>query len=206
MNTRTVAVLICFTVFCSGSILGCRKQIIDSTNPPQEIVKPTVQPTPPSTLNPEMPSDLYPEATRQVAPDFDLPMLDDSGTLALSSLKGKMVLLDFTTTWCVWCDRQLPQVEDLFKNYKEKGFTVIAVDCREPKETVLQKYPGGKNPYPVVLDLDGSVSSNLFNVQGYPFYMLIDKNGKVAYVQSGYKENMYETVSKILDHLINKEP
>ena len=115
-------------------------------------------------------------------------------------------VIDFTTTWCIWCTRQEPQVVDLHKKYESKGFTVIAIDCNEPRETVLSKYPGGTNLYPVVLDLDGNVSRNQYGVQGFPFYLLVDKTGKVAYVQSGFKEDMFKSVSKIIDYLMDKEP
>lgn len=181
---------------------GCRKNIVQTEplpTPPTET--PTVE-TPTS----EMPEGLYPLAQRQTAPEFNLPKLDGSGDLSLSSLKGKIVLIDFTTTWCIWCTRQQPQVEDLFKKYESKGFTVIAIDCNEPKDTVLSKYPGGTNMYPVVLDLNGEVSRNQYGVQGFPFYLLIDKTGKVAYVQSGYKEDMFVSVSKMIDYLMDKEP
>lgn len=220
LNTKLFTLFIAITMIGSVSLTGCRKQPITSELPPQEtskpaetatgqtipVAEPTIPTTPPVSIANNMPADLFPIDTRQAAPDFSLPNIDDSGPISLSSLKGKMILLDFTTTWCGWCEKQLPQVEDLYKNYEKKGFIVIAIDCREQKEDVLRKYSGGKNLYPVVLDTDGSISSNLYNVQGYPFYMLIDKTGKVAYVQSGYKEDMYDRVSKILDYLIAKEP
>ena len=210
-GTLVVSVVF-FVLLFTITFSGCRKSISSNNlpenpsvenpvtpaepNPPQEEVKPVAG---------QLPEGLYPQVERQIAPEFDLPRLDGEGNLSLSSLKGKLVLIDFTTTWCIWCTRQEPQVEDLFKKYESKGFTVIAIDCREPKETVLSKYPGGKSMYPVLLDEDGNVSSNQFGVKGYPFYLLIDQTGKVAYVQSGFKENMFDSVSKIIDYLLDKE-
>jgi thiol-disulfide isomerase/thioredoxin len=194
--TIIVVSMTCFILLFSTIVSGCKKNIVNTQpieNPPIEI--PTTPPVeeikdPPSQEKPPMvdlPLGLIPKDQRQFAPEFDLPKLDGTGNLSLSSLKGKIVLIDFTTTWCIWCTRQEPQVEDLYKKYEPKGFTVIAIDCREPKETVLGKYPGGKSMYPVILDEDGNVSGNLFGVQGYPFYSLIDQEGKVAYFQSGFK-------------------
>lgn len=218
-----ILLLVCLLLVFASFQTGCKKNVSQGqpsnnppldepiTKPPLEEVKtpPVAEVTPPvnveNQVKAEIPPGLYPKEERQSAPEFDLPKLDGSGNLTLTSLKGKMILIDFTTTWCIWCTRQEPQVEDLYETYKEKGFTVIAIDCREPKDTVLGKYPGGKSMYPVLLDEDGNVSGNLYGVQGYPFYLLIDKEGKVAYVQSGFKEDMFNSVSKILDYLLEKE-
>lgn len=210
-----VSLVACFVLLFSSVMCGCKKNTANTQpieNPPIE--QPTVPPVEeikdppteekPSTTN--LPLGLIPKDQRQYAPEFDLPKLDGTGNLTLSSLKGKVVLIDFTTTWCIWCTRQEPQVEDLYKKFEAKGFTVIAIDCREPKDTVLGKYPDGKSIYPVILDEDGNVSGNLFGVQGYPFYSLIDQEGKVAYFQSGFKEDMFESVSKIIDYLMVNEP
>lgn len=197
-NIRLLAVMACFVLLFTALQSGCRKEIAQ-TPPPDNT--PIEQP-----LKGELPAGFTPLEQRQVAPDFDLPRLDGTGKLSLASLKGKIVLIDFTTTWCGWCTKQEPQVIDLHKKYESKGFTVIAIDCREPRETVMGKYPGGKNLYPVILDEDGNVSGNLYGVTGYPFYLLLDKTGKVAYAQNGYDELMFDKVSKMIDYLMDKEP
>lgn len=203
---KFVSFLVFIVLFSSFMLSGCSKNSATqpSVNPPIE--NPTTLPTGEKPVVGKLPTGLYPKMERQFAPDFDLPKLDGSGNLSLASLKGKIVLIDFTTTWCVWCERQEPQVIDLFKKYESKGFTVVAIDCREPKETILGKYPDGKSLYPVLLDETGYVSGSQFGVQGYPYYSLLDKDGKVAYIQSGYKEDMFDSVSKIIDYLMENEP
>jgi thiol-disulfide isomerase/thioredoxin len=194
-NRIIISLVACFILLSSG-LNGCAKKFTQI--PPDN--------TPIDNQNSgEITASIYPKSERQVAPDFDLPKLDGTGNLTLTSLKGKIVLLDFTTTWCGWCTKQEPQVIDLFKNYEAKGFIVIAVDCREPMETVLGKYPGGKNLYPVILDEKGNVCTSQPGFQGYPYYSLIDKEGKIAYIQSGFDENMYKTVSGMIEYLMDKE-
>lgn len=156
-----------------------------------------------TSKNVSLPTGLIPSEMRTSAKDFTLEKID-GGTLSLSSYKGKIVLLDFTTTWCYWCDVQAPQVEELYKNYSNKNFTVISIDCKEEIQTVKSKYPGGKHIFPVVLDKDGSVSYS-YGINGYPTFLLIDKEGRIAYKQEGYKENMKEVVSKIIDYLLENE-
>jgi peroxiredoxin len=203
---KFVSFLVFIVLFSSFMLSGCSKKIAE-TQPNENplIENPTTPPTEEKPVAGQLPTGLFPKMERQFAPDFDLPKLDGSGNLSLASLKGKIVLLDFTQTTCIWCERQEPQVIDLFKKYESKGFTIVAIDCREPKETILGKYPGGKSLYPVLLDETGYVSGSQFGVQGYPHYLLLDKDGKVAYIQSGYKEDMFDNVSKIIDYLMENE-
>ena len=111
----------------------------------------------------------------------------------------------FRSTWCHWCDRQAPQVEAVYKKFKGKGLEIFAIDCRESRETVLAKYPDGKKAYPIVLDEQGTVFSMyspIFNMSGYPTYILLDKEGKAAYIQSGYNDSFDSIVSDLVTYLL----
>ena len=146
---------------------------------------------------------LIQKESRQTAPDFVLNTLDNK-TISLSSLKGKVILLDFTATWCSWCVKQAPHLEDLFINYNKKGFVVLSIDCKEDFYTVKEYYSNKKMLFPVLLDTDGSIFNN-YSVRGYPEFFLIDKEGKVAYNQSGYKENMKDLVGDLIQIILDKE-
>jgi thiol-disulfide isomerase/thioredoxin len=150
------------------------------------------------------PAGLIPEEYRKTAPMFELPYVVGDN-FSLAEFKGKLVLLDFTATWCHWCDRQAPQVEAVYKKFKGKGLEVVAIDCRESRETVLAKYPNGNKAYPIILDEQGAVFSMyspIFNMSGYPTYILLDKEGKAAYIQSGYNENFEAIVSDLVSYLL----
>ena len=146
---------------------------------------------------------LIQKESRPIAPDFVLNTLDNK-TISLSSLKGKVVLLDFTATWCSWCVKQAPHLDALYKNYSNKGFIVLSIDCKEDLDIVKEYYSNKKNLFPVLLDTDGSTAYN-YSVNGYPAFFLIDKEGNIAYTQSGYKENMKELVGDLIQNIINKE-
>jgi peroxiredoxin len=146
---------------------------------------------------------IIPIESRKKAPEFVLNSIDDE-TVTLKSLNGKIVLLDFTATWCSWCERQAPDLVELYKNYNNKGFTVLSIDCKEDLQTVKNKYSISKNIYPILLDQTGDIA-NSYSIQGYPAFFLIDKNGNIAYNQSGYKEDMKDIVGNIIEYINNKE-
>lgn len=143
---------------------------------------------------------LIPKKQRVAAKDFQLPTLDDK-TIHLGSYRGTVVLIDFTTTWCYFCKQQAPHLEKLYTDYHEQSFEILSIYCKEAKETVLSEYPTGKYKYPILLDTNGSVSAQSYGLQGYPLYILLDKQGNIAYTQSGYDENMYGIVSQLIETL-----
>lgn len=109
------------------------------------------------------------------APDF---ILKDTAarTVSLSSLKGKVVLLNFWATWCPPCREEMPALNKLYKEYKDKGLVVIAVSTDRKAEYVkdyLGKYPVN---FPVLMDPDIKVSRQ-YRVFSMPTSFLLDKNG-----------------------------
>jgi thiol-disulfide isomerase/thioredoxin len=63
-------------------------------------------------------------------PDFTLPTLD-GGSITLSDLKGKVVLINFWTTWCPPCREEMPSLEKLYRHFKHEKFTLLAVDDQD---------------------------------------------------------------------------
>jgi cytochrome c-type biogenesis protein len=203
----TVCLIVLFSNSCSNKTNQIPQSPKESTSEiTQPVDNPKENPAKPeesTSNNTTLPTGLIPSEMRILAKDFTLEKIG-GGTLSLSSYKGNIVLLDFTTTWCYWCEVQAPHVEELYKNYSNKNFTVISIDCKEEPQIVKSKYPSGKHIFPVVLDKDGSVSYS-YGINGYPTFLLVDKDGKIAYFQEGYKENMKEVVSKIIDYLLENE-
>ncbi|NIU83047.1 MAG: redoxin domain-containing protein, partial [Candidatus Thorarchaeota archaeon] len=60
----------------------------------------------------------------------------DGGSITLSDLKGKVVLINFWTTWCPPCREEMPSLERLYRHFKYEDFTLLAVDIMENPETV----------------------------------------------------------------------
>lgn len=139
------------------------------------------------------------------APDFTVKMLDGR-KVKLSSLKGKVVLLNFWATWCGACMLEMNKVPDeIIKRFKGKDFVMLAISRGELREVVQNKMSKLKKKninFPVGLDTDKSIYSKYAKEQ-IPRNFVIDREGKISYASIGYpNEGLKELVSKI-DDLLN---
>ncbi len=116
-----------------------------------------------------------------VAPELNFPS-PTGENIALSSLKGKVVLIDFWASWCKPCRMENPNVVKLYNQYKDKGFTIYSVSLDKQKDRWINAIQqDGLVWANHVSDLKGwqSAASAKYGVNGIPYTVLIDKNGKV---------------------------
>lgn len=122
-----------------------------------------------------------PLAPGKMAPDFS-EALPSGEMLALSDLRGQVVLLDFWASWCGPCRRENPNVVALYEKYKDKGFTVMSVSLDKDKAKWLQAIENDNLTWPNhVSDLQfwQSKAARMYGVSGIPFTVLIDQEGKI---------------------------
>ena len=108
------------------------------------------------------------------APDFALKDLNGK-TVSLSSLRGKVVLLNFFATWCPPCRAEMPALNRLYKTLKPRGLEIYGISTDRPGD-IKDFLEGNKIDFPVVLDSDRSASKK-YRVFSMPSTFLIDKNG-----------------------------
>ncbi|MBA9077349.1 TlpA disulfide reductase family protein [Rufibacter quisquiliarum] len=119
-------------------------------------------------------------AIGSLAPDIKLP--SPSGQeVALSSLRGKYVLIDFWASWCGPCRKENPNVVRMYNKYKDKGFEIYGVSLDQDRDKWLKAIENDKLTWPHVSDLKGweSAAGQLYGVTAIPQTVLLDREGKI---------------------------
>jgi cytochrome c biogenesis protein CcmG/thiol:disulfide interchange protein DsbE len=100
------------------------------------------------------------------------------------SIKGKVVLFEFWTTWCKYCEAEAQLVDDIAKEFSGKGLIVLAVDVLEPDQKVKKYLVEHPRSVPIVFTKDTNLAA-MYNAQVYPIYVVIDRDGNIAGEQRG---------------------
>ncbi len=136
----------------------------------------------------------------QTAPEFSLP--DPNGKLiSLSSFRGRYVLVDFWASWCKPCRMENPTVVDAYARFKNRNFTVLGVSLDQPdgKNDWMNAVMKDRLVWTQVSDLQywNSPVVPLYNIQGIPYNVLVDPNGKVV-AESLRGEQLAATLEQVL--------
>jgi peroxiredoxin len=109
-------------------------------------------------------------------PDFDLAT-PDGKKISLKNFRGKVVLLNFWASWCVPCREEMPAMEKLYQEYKDKNFVILAVAVKDRKQDAIDFVKELKITYPIALDPEAQVGS-LYGAWGLPATYLIGPKGE----------------------------
>jgi thiol-disulfide isomerase/thioredoxin len=101
-----------------------------------------------------------------------------------ASLKGKVVLLQFWTTWCPVCRREQSLVDSIDHEFAGKGVVVLAIDVAESKKKVKQYLQDSPRSCRIVLTEDTNLAA-MYQANAYPIYVVIDRDGNIAAEQRG---------------------
>lgn len=138
------------------------------------------------------------------APDITLEFTDGSKK-SLKDYRGKVVMLQFTASWCGVCRKEMPHIEkDIWLKHKDNSdFALFGIDLRESKE-VTEKFAGDmKITYPLLLDPEGKAFYS-FAAQGAGVTrnIIIDKQGKIAYLTRLFDEKEFSGMIKKIEELL----
>lgn len=119
----------------------------------------------------------------KAAPNFSFRRLD--GTVQdLQQFHGKVVLIRFWADWCHSCLEEMPIMERYFHSVRGKGFTMLAINVKQPGTRVADFVQNHELSYPVGLDEDGTITA-AYRVKGIPSHFLIDRKGILREVYLG---------------------
>ena len=141
-----------------------------------------------------------------IAPDFTLNLTDGT-EFTLSKQRGKIVMLQFTASWCSICRKEMPHIEsDIWQPHKDNpNFVLIGVDREETKEVVDNYTKKLGTTYPMALDSNGDVfASYAVRESGITRNVLIDKSGRIVMLTRRYVEPEFKELVNKIDSLLAK--
>lgn len=141
-----------------------------------------------------------------IAPDFTLSYTDGT-TFSLSALRGKVVMLQFTASWCGICRGEMPHIESrIWQPHKDNpDFVLVGVDREETRE-VVEKYTAQLGTtYPMLLDEKGDVFAQYaLRKSGITRNVLIDRDGRIIRLTRRFVEPEFNDLVATIDSLLAK--
>lgn len=138
------------------------------------------------------------------ASQWQTPLVNESLKTTLSHYKGKVIWLDFWASWCSPCRASFPWLNNMQQRYASKGLKIIAVNVDEntgDAKQFLQQIPA---KFQVFFDPDGK-APELFNIQGMPTSVMIDRNGKIRLFHIGFNEDTKDRMEDLLEQTLNQK-
>lgn len=139
-----------------------------------------------------------------VAPDFTCT-LTDGKSVTLSDLRGKVVMLQFTASWCGVCRKEMPFIEkDIWLKHKDNpDFVLIGIDRDEPVETVVAFGKQTGVTYPLALDPGADIFAKYAEREaGITRNVLVDRDGKIVMMTRLYNEDEFASLVARIDAML----
>jgi len=134
-----------------------------------------------------------------LAPDFETK-LSDGSTFKLSENRDKVVMIQFTASWCSVCRKEMPFIEKgIWQELKEEDFIVIGMDYKEDEQKVIQFSKDMKISYPLGLDEDGQIFHKYAQEgAGVTRNIIIDKSGKIIFLTRLFEKKEFEAMKSVI--------
>lgn len=134
-----------------------------------------------------------------MAPDF---AINEAGgrSYKLSDLRGKVVMLQFTASWCSVCRTEMPFIEkDIWQAKKSDGIVVLGIDRNEPVEKVKKFKKDMGITYPLVLDPGADIFALYAEkTAGVTRNVIIDRSGKIIFLTRLFEKDEFDQMKKVI--------
>ncbi len=140
----------------------------------------------------------------QRAPSMNLQLLN-GGEVTSESLKGRVVVLQFTASWCSVCREEMPHLEkEVWQRFKGNDFVLIAVDLKEKSERIKPFIAKTGITYPVAMDVDGGLFAKYtLPKAGVTRNIVIDKKGKIIFLSRLYDKVEFNKMVEVIANELN---
>lgn len=139
------------------------------------------------------------------APELNFKLMD--GTQHTNeNLKGKVVVLQFTASWCSVCRKEMPHLESkVWQQFKNEDFMLVGIDLKEDREKVERFIAQMKVTYPFTIDENGTLfESFTLPKAGVTRNIVLDKNGKIIFLSRLYEENEFNEMIAVITAELKK--
>ena len=160
------------------------------------------------------------EVTQNInkATDFSLKSANNDSTYILSKMQDKVILINFWATWCGPCRMEIPDFNELYEKYYDKGFEILAISISDTKDQLLNFLKAYDIDYPVLYGDQNEMQKIIIDYGGVysiPMSFLIGKNNDIKRIYPGailkqYDPNMFSDLifnieSSLVENIQNEE-
>ena len=137
------------------------------------------------------------DGQKTMAPDFSLTDINGK-TFTLSSLRGKVVIIDFWGSWCGWCIKGMPEMKKYYEKYKGK-MEIVGVDCGDTNEKWKAAVKELELPWIHVYNPKGMGDiTGIYEIQGFPTKFIVGKDGELLKTVIGEDPAFYTALDEIM--------
>jgi peroxiredoxin len=128
----------------------------------------------------------------------------DGRPVSLYDFRGKIVFLNFWTTWCPTCRIEMPSMEKLHQKFKDGDFAMVTINLQEPASRVKEFFKEFKLTFTALLDTGGEVGT-MFGINQIPTTYILDKKGRIIGKALGPREWDSRKSMALFEHLTNRQ-
>ena len=141
-----------------------------------------------------------------IAPSWKFPEIASGKLISSDSLLGKILIIDFTSTWCFHCTEGSAIIKELYQNYgSQPNLRFVNVFCSSlDNRDKIQKFVKNRNIEGITVYEANSIEKP-YGIMGYPNFCIIDTKGRISLFYPGYAPNLKETLSKGIDKCLSEE-